>query len=170
MTRPGSYNILVLCTGNSARSIMAEALFGGVPGSPFWAYSAGSQPTGQPNPFAVEQIQRHGLEIDARSKSWDEFVSPAAPVLDFVVTVCDNAAAESCPIFPGGPEGTSPLRIHWGLPDPAAVTGTDDDKRRAFASCYDVLQSRITQLIRQMTPDMTPSDIRDLMQDLSDKA
>ncbi|PCI33065.1 MAG: protein-tyrosine-phosphatase [Alphaproteobacteria bacterium] len=168
MTSPDRYNILVLCTGNSARSIMAEALFGGAPGSPFRAYSAGSQPTGQPNPFAVEQIKRHGLDLAPRSKSWDEFVGADAPTLDFVVTVCDNAAAESCPVFPGGPQGISPLKIHWGLPDPAAVTGSDDDKRRAFAICFATLQFRITHLIHEITPKMDRAGIRSLMQALGE--
>ncbi|PCI46276.1 MAG: phosphotyrosine protein phosphatase [Alphaproteobacteria bacterium] len=155
------FSVLILCTGNSARSIMAEALFNSEAGDFFRAYSAGSQPTGKVNPFAVAQIG--DPDFEPRSKSWDEFHGEGVPHLDFVITVCDSAAAESCPVFLGGP-----LRIHWGLPDPAAVTGSDEDIRAAFAHCFKTLQSRIRRLTGQLTTEMTCADIRILMQELGE--
>ena len=135
------FNVLFLCTGNSARSILAEALMNNlsVGGGRFRAYSAGSHPKENVNPFALELLQRHHLSTDGlRSKSWNEFAAPGAPQLDFVFTVCDQAAAEECPYWPG-----QPMTAHWGIPDPAAVTGSDDDKRKAFREALMVLKRRI---------------------------
>jgi len=135
------YNVLFLCTHNSARSLMAEAILNNLAVSRgrFKAYSAGSHPSGKPNPFALEQIQRAGLPVDGlRSKDWDEFAEVGALQLDFVFTVCDNAAKEVCPVWPG-----QPMTAHWGLPDPAAVEGSDELKRRAFAEAFRHLSNRI---------------------------
>jgi arsenate reductase len=133
------WNILVLCTGNSARSILAEALFNALGGGRVRAFSAGSKPAGQVNPFALELLEAQGLDTaNLRSKSWDEFAAPGAPALDLVVTVCGNAANEVCPVWPG-----NFLRAHWGVDDPAAVDGSDDDKRAAFMKAYALLAERI---------------------------
>lgn len=133
------YNVLFLCTGNSARSIMAEKLMEHWGKGKFKAYSAGSFPNGQVNPFAIETLQSHGLSVDGlRSKSWDEFSVEGAPHLDFVFTVCDNAAGEVCPIWPG-----HPMTAHWGVEDPAAVEGTDEVKLDAFRKVSHYLENRI---------------------------
>jgi protein-tyrosine-phosphatase len=134
-----TYNVLILCTGNSARSILGEAVFNHHGAGKFRAYSAGSKPAGQPNPFAIDLLKREGIDTAfARSKSWDEFAAPDAPVMDFVITVCDSAAAEECPYWPG-----APVSAHWGLPDPAAVEGTDAIKALAFAQTYAALMRRV---------------------------
>lgn len=134
------YNVLFLCTGNSARSIIAEAVLNAMGRGRFRAFSAGSHPTGQVNPYALELIARNRLPTEAlRSKSWDEFAAPGAPQLDFVFTVCDRAAEESCPVWPG-----QPMTAHWGVPDPAAVQGTEEEKRRAFLRAWTELANRIS--------------------------
>ncbi|HEX4006605.1 MAG TPA: arsenate reductase ArsC [Acidobacteriaceae bacterium] len=133
------YNILFLCTGNSARSIMAEAILNHKGKGKFRAYSAGSHPSGQPRPEALQQIESAGLPIAGlRSKSWDDFAAPDAPKLDFVFTVCDNAAKEQCPYWPG-----QPMTAHWGVADPAAVKGTPEEIARAFRGAFTVLDRRI---------------------------
>ncbi|WP_084615842.1 arsenic resistance N-acetyltransferase ArsN2 [Solimonas flava] len=135
------YNVLFLCTGNSARSILAEAAINSLPVSRerFRGYSAGSQPRGAVNPHSIELLQKLGIATDGlRSKSWDEFAAPGAPQLDFVFTVCDQAAGEQCPYWPG-----QPVTAHWGMPDPAAVEGSEEEKRRAFAETWHVLRRRI---------------------------
>jgi arsenate reductase (thioredoxin) len=136
---PDHYNVLFLCTGNSARSIMAEALLNHKGKGKFTAYSAGSHPTGLPRPEALQQIAAAGLSTAGlRSKSWNEFSAPDAPKLDFVFTVCDNAAKEQCPYWPG-----QPMTAHWGIADPAAVKGTSGEIDRAFRDAFTVLDRRI---------------------------
>jgi len=135
------YNVLFLCTGNSARSILAEAAMNHLASNDgrFRAYSAGSFPKGAPNPYVLDLLRKNDVPTDGlRSKSWNEFAAPGAPKLDFVITVCDQAAGEVCPIWPG-----QPMTAHWGVPDPAAVEGSDDDKRRAFLDAYVALKRRI---------------------------
>jgi len=133
------YNVLVLCTGNSARSILGEVLFNLLGKGKFIAHSAGSKPVGQVNPFALELLQQQGHSIAGlRSKSWDEFAAPGAPEIDFIFTVCDNAAGEACPIWPG-----RPATAHWGIPDPAHVEGGDEARRAAFRKAYEQLARRI---------------------------
>jgi len=137
------YNVLFLCTGNSARSIMAEAILNHLGKGRFKAYSAGSHPGGRVNPFAIEQLRRASLPTDGyRSKNWSEFASPDAPQLNFVFTVCDNAAGEVCPVWPG-----QPMTAHWGIEDPAAVEGSDEEKRRTFSLAYAQLNRRISIFI-----------------------
>ena len=134
-----TYNVLFLCTGNSARSILAEVQLNQLGRGRFRGYSAGSHPNGVVNPFAIEFLANNGFATDGlRSKSWDEFAVPGAPVMDYVLTVCDQAAGEQCPFWPG-----HPMSAHWGVPDPAAVEGTDEDKRRAFMDAASVLRKRI---------------------------
>jgi arsenate reductase len=137
------YNVLFLCTGNSARSILAEAILQREGAGTFSAYSAGSHPKGRVHPYAIELLQKLGHPVDGlRSKSWDEFAAPAAPKLDFVFTVCDDAANEVCPVWPG-----QPMTAHWGLLDPVAVEGSEAERRLAFAETYRMLKNRITAFI-----------------------
>jgi len=137
------YNVLFLCTGNSARSILAEAMLNAMSARRFRAYSAGSHPKGEVNPFAIALLGKHRMPTAGlRSKSWDEFATPDAPKMDFVFTVCDQAAGEVCPLWPG-----QPMTAHWGVADPAAVEGTDDAKRRAFFRAYNELQHRLSIFI-----------------------
>lgn len=133
------FNVLFLCTGNSARSILAEVMMNAMGAPRFKAYSAGSHPTGRVNPFAVELLQKNRLPTEGlRSKSWDDFAAPGAPALAFVFTVCDSAAGETCPLWPG-----QPITAHWGVEDPAAVKGSDEEKRKAFFQAFNRLQNRI---------------------------
>lgn len=135
-----AYNVLFLCTGNSARSILAEAILNAEGKGKFKAYSAGSHPSGKVNSFSLELLEQRRYPTDGlRSKAWDEFAAPGAPELDFVFTVCDNAAGEVCPVWPG-----QPISAHWGVEDPAAVEGADEEKRKAFVKAFAVLQRRIS--------------------------
>jgi len=137
------FNVLFLCTGNSARSILAESLLNTLGRGKFRGFSAGSFPKGQVHPMAIELLERMNLPTTGlRSKSWDEFAIAGAPPLDFIVTVCDNAAGEVCPVWPG-----KPMTAHWGIADPAAVEGTDAEKAFAFRSALKELESRITRLL-----------------------
>jgi arsenate reductase len=142
-------SILFLCTGNSARSIMAEAYMNKAGAGDWRAYSAGSKPTGRPNPFALQTLADHAIAAtDARSKSWDEFAQAGAPAIDVVVTVCDNAAGETCPVF-FAPGGAQPVRLHWSFPDPAAATGSDSEKRAAFEAVFADIRARIDAFLAE---------------------
>ena len=137
------HTVLFLCTGNSARSIMAEAILNHKGRERFTAYSAGSNPAGQVRPETLAQLQAAGLSTDGlRSKSWDEFATPGAPHMDFIFTVCDNAANETCPLWPG-----HPITGHWGVADPAAVKGTPEEVARAYKEAFTLLDRRITLLL-----------------------
>jgi arsenate reductase (thioredoxin) len=137
------YNILFLCTGNSARSILAEAILSRLGEGRFHSHSAGSFPKGEVHPAALRHLSQHDYDVSSyRSKSWDEFSAADAPQLDFIFTVCDNAAGETCPIWPG-----KPMTAHWGLPDPAAVTGSETGIDQAFANTYQMLTDRIEQFL-----------------------
>lgn len=146
-------NILFLCTGNSARSILSECYMNHAGGGHWRAFSAGSHPTGKPNPFALATLEAAGIPLATgdggapRSKSWDEFAAPSAPVMAVVVTVCDNAAGEVCPIWPVAPGGKSPEKLHWGFPDPAAATGSDADIRTAFETVFADIRVKIDHFL-----------------------
>lgn len=156
------FNVLFLCTGNSARSIMAETILNALGKGRFKAFSAGSHPTGQVNPFALELLQAHRLQVEGlRSKSWDEFAKPDAPFLGFVVTVCDQAAAEMCPVWPG-----QPVTAHWGVPDPAAVEGSDEVKRKAFFTAYSALHRRISILVNLPLTQLDRAGLRDKFKEI----
>ena len=140
MKRPEPFNVLFLCTGNSARSIMAESILNRAGAGKFRAYSAGSDPTGKVNPMALNLLRKTNYDLSKlRSKSWDEFAGEGAPKLDFVFTVCDDAANEVCPIWPG-----QPMTAHWGLPDPAKAQGSEAEKAFAFDDCFRMLHQRIS--------------------------
>ena len=139
------YNVLFLCTGNTARSVLAEGILAHLGKGRFRAFSAGSQPKGVVNPFALEELRRAGLPADGfRSKSWDEFATPGAPSMDFIFTVCDNAANETCPVWIG-----HPMTAHWGVEDPAAITGSDEQRKQAFRNAALILWRRI-ELLRSL--------------------
>ena len=138
-----AFNVLFLCTGNSARSILAESLLNDLGKGRFRAFSAGSHPAGQVNLFALALLEKNRFPIEGlRSKSWDDFAAVDAPRLDFVITVCDNAAGEVCPVWP-----KQPMTAHWGILDPAAVEGSDEVKRRAFASAMNQMQRRVSMFV-----------------------
>jgi arsenate reductase len=138
-----TYNVLFICTQNSARSIMAEGLLKSIGRGAFVAHSAGSHPAGQVNPLALKTLERLRIPTDGfRSKDWGEFAKPGAPSMDFVFTVCDNAAGELCPVWPG-----QPMTAHWGVPDPAAFQGTDEEKARAFWDSAVILKRRLELML-----------------------
>jgi arsenate reductase len=154
------YNVLFLCTGNTARSILAEGILARDGHGKFRAYSAGSQPKGMVNPFAIKVLQNFGYSTEGlSSKSWDVFASYDAPKMDFVFTVCDNAAGETCPLWPG-----QPMTAHWGIADPASVEGTDLDKERAFIEAFRFMRNRIQAFI---SLPMSAIDKMALKQELS---
>ncbi|MCB1891240.1 MAG: arsenate reductase ArsC [Rhodocyclaceae bacterium] len=156
------WNILILCTGNSARSILAEALFNALGTGRVRAYSAGSRPAGKVNPHALELLEAQGLDTAGlRSKSWDEFAAPDAPSLDLVVTVCGNAASETCPVWPG-----NFLRAHWGIDDPAAATGSEADIRAAFMKAYALLAERILTFLSLSFETMERSELQQCLDEI----
>jgi len=157
------YNVLFLCTGNSARSVLAESLLNHWGQGKFRAYSAGSFPKGGVNPFALDLLHRLDLPTEGlRSKSWDEFARPEAPELDFIITVCDNAAGEVCPIWPG-----HPVTAHWGLPDPAAVPGTEADKAAAFRETLRSLENRIKLFVELPIASLDRLKLQDHVREIS---
>ena len=160
-----TYNVLFLCTGNSARSIMAEALLNHIGRGRFRGYSAGSFPTGKVNPFALELLDAGKLPHEgARSKSWDEYARQGAPQMDFILTVCDNAAGEVCPVWPG-----KPVTAHWGVPDPAAVEGSDEEKRKAFRSAAATLRRRIELFTSLPLEKLDAMAVKSRLQDIGRK-
>ena len=152
----GPFNVLFLCTGNSARSILAEALLDRLGQGRFCAYSAGSHPTARVNPFAFALLAKRGFPTEElRSKNWDEFARADAPRMDFVITVCDSAAGETCPLWPG-----RPVSAHWGIADPAAYRGTDDDKRQAFVAAFEKLRHRIAAFVSLPFDSLDDSELK----------
>jgi arsenate reductase len=160
-------HILILCTHNSARSVLAEAMlnhWAAKLGRDVRAHSAGSAPSGRINPFALEALNQAGVDTGyTRSKSWDEFSRDGAPPLSIVVTVCDSAAAESCPVFFGGASGTQPVKVHWGYPDPSNAEGGDDGKRRAFELTRQAIGYRMLQLLALPLEAMPPAALKDAL-------
>jgi len=160
LARP--YNVLFLCTGNSARSILAEAFLNHRGRGQFRAFSAGSHPTGKVNPMALELLERCGIPTAGlRSKSWDEFAASGAPELDFVFTVCDNAAGEVCPVWPG-----QPMTAHWGVADPAAVEGAQMEKTRAFREALNILERRISVFISLPIASLDRMSLRERLKEI----
>jgi arsenate reductase len=147
-------NVLILCTGNSARSVLGESLINELGKGRFRAYSAGSKPTGTPNPFAVELLDSLGHDTSyIRSKSWDEFATPDAPQMDYVITVCSSAAGETCPFWPG-----APVSAHWGIPDPAGAGETDAENRAAFRTAYARMKQRVEAFLALPLDSMTTAE------------
>jgi protein-tyrosine-phosphatase len=160
------FNVLFLCTGNSARSIMAEAYLNSAGKDRFVAYSAGSYPQGRVNPFALELLASEGLDTTGlRSKSWDVFAQPGAPAIDFVLTVCDQAAGEACPLWPG-----RPVTAHWGVDDPAKAEGSDAKKRAAFAHAFAALKQRIDLLLAARIESLDPAAAATTLADIARRA
>ena len=156
------YNVLFLCTGNSARSVLAEALLNHLGKTRFKAYSAGSQPKGQVHPAAIKVLQEKGISTDHfRSKSWDEFAVDSAPKMDVVVTVCDNATAEVCPVWPA-----HPIFAHWSISDPVAVRGSEDDVHNAFLQAYATISGCINSMIETMLDESDNTPLRDRLNSL----
>lgn len=157
-----TYNVLFICTGNSARSILAEGLLNYQGDGRFKAHSAGSHPTGQVNPFALRALQQFGIETNGfRSKNWDEFSQDGAPELDFVFTVCDKAAVEVCPVWPG-----QPMTAHWGVPDPAAVEGSDERKQQAIRDAALTLKRRIELFLSLPIPKLDTVALQKAVRDI----
>ncbi|MBI3285495.1 MAG: arsenate reductase ArsC [Burkholderiales bacterium] len=160
------YNVLFLCTGNSARSIMAEALITSMGHGRFRGYSAGSHPGGVVNPYAIEQVQSTGYAVDnLRSKSWDEFAAPDAPQMDFIITVCDNAAGEVCPFWPG-----HPMSAHWGFEDPAAALGSDEEKRAVFHKVFRQIMARVGLFVNLPLHTLEHAAIRHEIKQIGERA
>ena len=157
-----SFNVLILCTGNSARSILAEQILNSRGANKVRAFSAGSFPKGQVHPLAIEMLREKGLPTEGlRSKSWDEFAKPEAPPLDFVFTVCDNAAGEVCPVWPG-----RPTTAHWGIPDPAAAEGTREEQLKAFRTAFEDLDARITAFVRLPLQTLDRTELKARLQEI----
>ena len=155
-----NFNVLFLCTGNSARSIIAEGILRKLGGETFFSYSAGSQPAGKPNPYALAVLRDHDIDVSfARSKGWDEFANSDSPKMDLIITVCDNAAGETCPVWPGHPS-----MAHWGVPDPATVQGSHQDTLAAFERTYVEMEVRIKMLLKAK---LTAKTIGDLARSIS---
>src|SRR5688572_6376305 len=162
-----TFNVLFLCTGNSARSILAEAALNNLSRADgrFRAFSAGSHPKGEVHPLALEVLKQNRIPTEGlRSKSWDEFEKPGAPPLHFVFTVCDNAAAEVCPIWPG-----HPMTAHWGIPDPAAVEGTEEEKRRAFSDALSAMKRRIDLFASLAIEKLNRLALQEQLRDIGDQ-
>ncbi|KWR74681.1 arsenate reductase ArsC [Cupriavidus sp. IDO] len=159
-----TYNVLFLCTGNTSRSIMSEALLATMGHGRFKTFSAGSQPSGKVNPFAIEQVKKTGYDLsNLRSKSWDEFAKADAPHMDFIITVCDQAAGEVCPFWPGHPSSA-----HWGFYDPAAVGGPDETKRAAFEQVFQQIKYRVEAFLQVPLEDLDETAIRTELQRVGD--
>jgi protein-tyrosine-phosphatase len=155
-------NVLFLCTGNSARSILAEALVNKLGAGRFRGYSAGSQPLPRPNPLAIETLERKDCPVgELRSKSWDEFAAPGAPEMDFIFTVCDNAAGEACPLWPG-----RPASAHWGIPDPAAVEGDKAAQLAAFDQAYRAMHARISKFVALPFEELDKTQLKRALSDI----